>query len=101
MALGPQTRTVMPRGGPRVVFFPTFAHFDDAAHGWRLRIHGWIFEPVHESVIRRLLVHLMPRMFGVHTDAEQSDRLRRRVWPFIAGGTQSQQIEVEIGGVLH
>jgi hypothetical protein len=91
----------MPRAGQRVVFFPTFAHFDDAAQCWRLRIHGWVFEPVHESLIRRTLVHLMPRMFGVHTDAEQSDRLRRRVWPFVAGGMRSQQIEIELAGVRH
>ena len=97
----PGTRTVLQRAGQRVFFFPTFADLDDAAECWRLRIHGWVFEPVHESLFRRMLVHLMPRMFGVHTDAEQSDRLRRRVWPFVAGGTRSKQVEIEVGGVAH
>jgi hypothetical protein len=101
MSPDPGTRTVVRREGQRVFFFPTFADFDDTAQCWRLRVHGWVFEPVHESLVRRTLVHLMPRMFGVHTDVEQSDRLRRRVWPFVAGGTRSKQVEIEVGGVPH
>jgi hypothetical protein len=101
MTPDPETGTPVPREGRRIVVFPTFAHFDDAAQCWRLRIHGWVFEPVHESLVRRTLVHLMPRMFGVHANAEQSDRLRRRIWPFVASGASASRLELEIGGKRH
>jgi hypothetical protein len=101
MTTDPDPQSAAPRDKQRVVFFPTNADRDDAGGTWRLRIHGWVFAPAHRSVLRRLLVHLMPRMFGVHTDVEQSDRLRRRVWPFVAGGTHSRQLAIEVGGAQH
>lgn len=85
----------------RIVFFPTFADYDPTRHAWRVRIRGWAHEAVHESLVRRTLLKLAPRLSGVHTDPERSARLRQRLWPFVAFGRRAQRIEVEAGGARH
>lgn len=87
--------------GPRVVLFPTCADYDPSRRIWRVRVRGWAQEAVHESLIRRTLLKLAPRLTGVHADPERSARLRQRLWPFVAFGRRAQRIEVEAGGARH
>lgn len=90
-----------PPSGQQVVFFPTYADYDATQRLWRVRVRGWAHEPAHESLVRRTLLKVAPRLTGVHADPERSARLRQRLWPFVAFGRRAWRVEVLVGGLRH
>ena len=44
-----------------VIFFPTCGHLDEAKQQWVLPIHGWIFEPETNGLVRNAALSLFRR----------------------------------------
>ncbi len=83
----------------RVVFFPTDGWQTDDGTSWHVRIHGWIFEPEADSLLRDRVTDLAGTYFddGVLTP-ERRERFRRRLRYFIADNEGGKELTVRIAG---
>jgi hypothetical protein len=66
----------------RCIFFPTCASQINETH-WDLPIHGWIFEPEHDSKKRIAFLKLLAKSLKV-SDPDEKFVLNRRVRPHYA-----------------
>jgi phosphatidate phosphatase APP1 len=55
----------------RVLGFPAAARRTD--EGWRVRLHGWVFEPEKDSVRRRLLLEALGEGMDLDEDEDDED----------------------------
>ncbi len=78
-----------------VVFFPTFAVKDGQGH-WRGRVHGWIFEPEENSIVREQFVSAVRGSVGPLPDAASEQRFERRVRAFLVDNERRQKIQIRI-----
>jgi hypothetical protein len=68
----------------RVVLFPTCAVPSDDASGWSVPVHGWVYEPEHDSLARALALRAFAEALDLPADdAAGSARFRERAWPFL------------------
>ena len=51
-----------------VVIYPSFGYLDHDQRSWKIKIHGAVYEPCHDSFQDRMLVRLLTRAMktGVH-----------------------------------
>jgi hypothetical protein len=89
-----------------VVFFPTAAWLaprDASAAGaevWRIPVHGWIYEPELDDLLREALVLSLKEALDIDElppDAPLDERLRS----FLFDNERGKRIEVEIAGRVH
>jgi hypothetical protein len=80
-----------------VVFFPTVGHFDPARGAWVLPIHGWIFEPETDDVLRRQTLEALRRALELPRGAETTQRFLVRARAFLVDNERRQRIRVRLG----
>lgn len=80
----------------RVIFFPTAANQLNSTH-WNVPIHGWIFEPEHESKKRKAFVKILQTFFRVK-NKEEKQILKRRVMPFVVDNQSLKFVNIKISG---
>jgi hypothetical protein len=80
----------------RVVFFPTLAkqHEDGA---WVMPIHGWIFEPENDGLVRRIALKGLAKTLGLSSRATQSNIFRSRAAAFLVDNESAKRIAVKVG----
>ena len=83
----------------RVVFFPTDGWRTKDGTGWNLRIHGWIFEPENEDLLRGLVTDLAGSYFDdeVLSDPRRA-RFERRFRYFIVDNEGRKELSVRMAG---
>jgi phosphatidate phosphatase APP1 len=81
----------------QVLFYPTFASPSEDG-GWSARIHGWIYEPEEDDLLR-IAMQAAVRAGAQQTrpleDAEEG-RLAKRLQPFLVDNERSKSIAVTI-----
>src|SRR5688572_3466441 len=82
-----------------VVFFPTFAHLEGPE--WVLDIHGWIFEPSADSLVRKAAVGLLCRSLRLEKEAEESAIFRQRAMAFLVDNERRKRLSIKIGNVTY
>jgi len=82
-----------------VILFPTTAWLEGDV--WHIDIHGWVFEPEHDSTKRRALMGLLRRSLGLASDAAESSTFRVRAWPFLVDNERGKRVTVRLGDRSH
>lgn len=82
-----------------VQVFPVAAWLDEGAATWRLSIHGWIYEPEEDDLLRGGIVA------GLRTALDDDPRVRSpifesRVRPFLVDNESGKTIEVLVAGEI-
>lgn len=87
-----------------VVFFPTAgwpAPGDDGAgEVWRIPVHGWIYEPELDDLLREALVLSLKEALDLD-ELPPSATLDERLRSFLFDNERGKRIEVEIAGRVH
>jgi hypothetical protein len=79
-----------------VHFFPTAAHLDkDKAH-WVIPIHGWIFEPEKNDLLRRKGFELFRESLGLKDGEADTALFKKRAWPFLADNERAKRVQIRI-----
>ncbi len=83
----------------RVVFFPTDGWKSEDGNHWHLRVHGWIFEPEKDSIIRDQVSAVVESYFDdeVMNDARRK-RLEKRLRYFLADNEGGKELTIRIAG---
>lgn len=81
----------------RVVFFPSYAFQDEDGTSWVAEIHGWVFEPEHDSKKREILMGLLRRALGLEAEAAESVLFKERAWPFLVDNERGKRIRIRCG----
>jgi len=80
-----------------LVLFPSYGvEVGDGA--WRLRVHGWVFEPEESSLKRRGLLSLLRRALDVEKRDPSYPTLKRRAARFLVDNERGEDIVVRIAG---
>lgn len=80
----------------RVQFFPTIANRLNSTH-YLIPIHGWIYEPEHDSKKRKLAIKGMGKLFRVDDDSEKM-YLNKRMMPFVVDNQSMKYVRVQFDG---
>ena len=78
----------------RVVFFPTAAHLSRDGTSWEVPIHGWIFEPEANDLLRRTLLAQALRLSPVQSDGVI---FQERAGLFLRDNGHGKRIGIRIG----
>lgn len=84
-----------------VIFFPTAAHLDAESGEWILPIHGWIFEPEKDSILRNVLLEVLARIsekFFVKEGDFDKKRFEERLRMFIVDNERNKRISISVQG---
>ncbi|HVX84057.1 MAG TPA: phosphatase domain-containing protein [Phycisphaerae bacterium] len=80
-----------------VLFFPTVGWREPS--GWKLRVHGWIYEPVEYSRIRRAALWLTRRALRRRIGEAFNDALsRQRLAAFFADNERGERLRILCAG---
>lgn len=84
----------------RVIFFPQSARWDGDAEVWRVRVHGWVFEPEWDSLWRRFTVSGIAEMlemdeeFEEKIEEEAEEIFKARAWPFVVDNERGKELAI-------
>ncbi len=83
----------------RVLLFPTVGWKSERGNRWNVRVHGWIFEPEQEGILRDLVTSLAMEYFEDEdlTPARRR-RFRRRFRYFVVDNEGGQRLTARIAG---
>jgi hypothetical protein len=79
-----------------VVLFPTAAHLAEDGTRWVVPIHGWVFEPEHDSALRGGLLAAAAAALDLDPDAAESDIFRRRAAWFLVDNERGKRIDLTL-----
>jgi len=82
----------------RVLFFPTAARLSDDGTTWIVPIHGWIFEPEKDGLLRRAAVWKIRDVLGIDADEPATPIFDRRVGWFLVDNERGKRIGIRIAG---
>jgi phosphatidate phosphatase APP1 len=84
-----------------VIFFPTAAHMEEQSGQWVLPIHGWIFEPEKDSILRNKLMDEVRKLFVKFTKSKadfDEKRYKDRMRMFIVDNESNKKISISVQG---
>ena len=84
-----------------VIFFPTAAHLDAESGNWVLPIHGWIFEPEKDSILRNALLEVLAKVSEKFIFKEgdfDKKRFEERLRMFIVDNERNKRITISVQG---
>jgi hypothetical protein len=80
-----------------VVFFPTFAHLSEDGTEWLVPIHGWIFEPETNSLLRRAALRELRFRLELDPEADETKLFESRVRWLLVDNERDKIVSVTIG----
>lgn len=84
-----------------VVFYPTYARWDETAGAWEATVRGVVYEPEVGSTKRALLLSSLRRTTGVEKDSPQGQLFDRRMRRFLVDNQSDKLISVRLGDAEH
>lgn len=81
-----------------IIFFPTCGVESDTAKTWIAPIHGWIFEPEDDSIMRAGLLKLFKTLFGDDWTEEESRIFQQRAHLFLTDSERGKSLRVFAAG---
>jgi phosphatidate phosphatase APP1 len=88
-------------GDERVIFFPTVARQSGDGETWVVPIHGWIFEPETDDVLRGPAVREFRERLGLDPEEASSQIFEERVRLFLVDNERGKRIVVRAAGETH
>ena len=85
------------RSDEHVVFFPTPARLADDGQFWKTEIHGWIYEPDSDSVVRRKAIDALLAVAKPDDAARDSAVFRKRINLFLVDNQRGKTISIRVG----
>jgi hypothetical protein len=96
--LSPMTWTQdLPKRDEVVVLFPTAAHQDPDGSTWVVPVHGWIYEPEEDSILRGALLDLLADHLDLDEATLASATFRDRAAAFLVDSERSKELGVQVG----
>jgi hypothetical protein len=80
-----------------VLFLPTYA-VPEAGGGWRVNLHGWVFEPERDSTMRELFVQSVAAHAEIPEQGEQRNRFEERLRGFLVDNERGKVLNVSLDG---
>jgi phosphatidate phosphatase APP1 len=81
-----------------VLLFPTNAIFDPQNNRWQLNIHGWVFEPERDSLVRNGLIKSLAQLVDADDDTAEGKRFARRTAMFLVDNEGDKNIVLSAAG---
>lgn len=83
----------------RVVFFPAAGSWNDQTREWTADIHGWIYEPEVNDLLRQELMERILAVMGRRPDWDDAtaERFRGRISRFLYDNERSKHLRIAIG----
>ncbi len=88
------------RSDEEVVLFPSDA-YRLADGGWALPIHGWIYEPEDDAVVRGMFIEALRSAVGADDPGLDGDIFRQRLALFLVDNERDKVVRVRVGDQLH
>ena len=85
------------RSDEEIVFFPTSAALSADGKQWSVDVHGWIFEPEQDSVVRGTALGVLRRTFGLEKGTDEADLFKERGRQFLVDNERGKTISVRFG----
>lgn len=79
-----------------VIFFPTAAHLSDDGTHWIVPIHGWVFEPERDSLLREGVQAAAAAALGLDEAAAESQIFRERLAWFLVDNEGRKRIDLNL-----
>ena len=79
------------------VIYPSFGYLDHDQRSWKIKIHGAVYEPCHDSFHDRMLVRLLTRAMKTGVHELNSEIFRQRVSSFLAQHERGKRIVIRVG----
>lgn len=80
-----------------VVFFPTSVLLDPAARDVTLFVHGWVYEPEHDSLRRQAALRSLVEAFELDADAATEKLFVDRARRFLVDNERNQRLTIRLG----
>jgi hypothetical protein len=84
-----------------VLFFPTAANLSADGTTWQVPIHGLIFEPEENDLLRATLLRKFGDELGRFADREQQSLLNERIQLFLVDNERDKRVGVRTAGGDH
>ncbi len=81
-----------------VLFFPTVGSWDAARSGWKVPIHGWIYEPEEDSMTRGLAVQRLRSLLGLDPEQPSTELFEHRIRWFLVDNERGKKVTIRLGG---
>lgn len=78
-----------------VVLFPSIGWFEPQTKVWRVPLHGWIYEPEEEDMVRSQMLRGLSEFFD--EDQLENEILQARLKPFLYDNERGKEIVIEVG----
>ena len=85
----------------RIIFFPTAAKLHPDGRAWSVPIHGWVFEPEADDLMRGFFLRQMRETLQADDAGFQSEILEQRLRWFLVDNERGKRIAVRIGSEVH
>ncbi len=80
-----------------VLFFPSYGA-PAADGGWRLNIHGWVFEPEKDDALRNMFVQSVAAHAEIPQQGPERERFEERMRWFLVDNERGKVLRVDVGG---
>ena len=86
-----------------VTFFPTYSYYEPATPRMRcvFEVHGWIYEPVRESLKRKALLAVLRKTLGVESEDPSAGLFDERARWFLVENKEHRRLDVRFGIEVH
>ncbi len=85
----------------KVVLFPTYGHFDPSSSTWIVNIHGWVFEPEEDSMVRGASLRAFRRYLGLADSTAMSGIFEERARAFLVDNERGERVSIRLAGDVH
>jgi phosphatidate phosphatase APP1 len=84
-----------------LIFFPTYASYDEAADRWTADLHAWAYRVVSNSRSRRTVARLFRRALGLKKEHANEPLFQRRAALFLTDTVKHRRVAVRLGGMTY
>lgn len=86
------------RDDERVIFYPTYATYNQATSTWMLKVHVVAFEPEEGDLRRQAMVEMIHRVVQLKPEEASSEIFKERIRPFLYDNERGKELAVEVWG---
>jgi len=87
------------RGDEQVVIFTTAAHVSDDGQSYIVPIHGWVFEPDEDKLLRRATVAAVRASLDLDEGSPESTVLEQRLRWFLVDNQRGKRVVLRVGDI--
>lgn len=80
-----------------IVFFPTFASVSEDGQTWTSRVHGWIYEPESNGLLRNAAIAGFRNALGLAANDADSRVFEQRARAFLGDNERGKRIAIQVG----